>query len=117
MVRTSERLITGTRGPQSKPRIAEALPGAATDLLPAAVADARREAGSLLAYAAGRDRTFLITHADEQLDAERLSTFREYVRQRAAGKPLQYITGSQESYGLEFAATTEASSPRPEIAP
>jgi len=59
--------------PQSTLTIADALREAATDLRLAGVADARREAGSLLAYAAGRDRTFLITHADEQLDAERLA--------------------------------------------
>ena len=94
--------------------IADALREAATHLRLAGVADARREAGSLLAHVAGRDRTFLITHADEQLDAERLSTFREYVRQRAAGKPLQYITGRQEFYGLEFEVTPEVLIPRPE---
>ena len=99
---------------QSTRTIADVLREAATHLRLAGVADARREAGSLLAHAAGRDRTFLITHADEQLDAERLSTFREYVRQRAAGKPLQYITGRQEFYGLEFEVTPEVLIPRPE---
>ena len=101
-------------GRQLKLTIAEALREGATQLRLAGVADARREAGSLLAHSAGRDRTFLITHADEELDAERLSNFREYVKQRAAGKPLQYITGRQEFYGLEFDVNTDVLIPRPE---
>ena len=99
---------------QSTRTIAEALREGATRLRVAGVREARREAGSLLAHAAGRDRTFLITHADEELDAERLSTFRALVVRRAAGEPLQYITGRQEFYGLEFDVNADVLIPRPE---
>jgi release factor glutamine methyltransferase len=80
----------------------------------AGVEDARREAGSLLAHAAGRDRTFLLTHADEELTPAQLSAFRECVARRAAGEPLQYITGRQWFYGLEFEVTPDVLIPRPE---
>jgi release factor glutamine methyltransferase len=94
--------------------IADALREAAASLRVAGVADGRREAGSLLSHAAGLDRTFLITHADEELTPAQLSTFRECVAERAAGKPLQYITGRQWFYGLEFEVTPDVLIPRPE---
>jgi release factor glutamine methyltransferase len=94
--------------------IAEALREAATALRLAGVSDARREAGSLLAHATARDRTFLITHADEALTADRLSAFRASVARRASGEPLQYITGHQEFYGLAFEVNADVLIPRPE---
>src|SRR5947209_11940960 len=94
--------------------IADALREAAASLRVAGVADARREAGSLLSHAASLDRTFLITHADEELTPVQLSAFRECVAERAAGKPLQYITGRQWFYGLEFEVTPDVLIPRPE---
>jgi release factor glutamine methyltransferase len=99
---------------QAAMTIADALREAATSLRIAGVADARREAGSLLAHAAGRDRTFLITHAGEVLTARQLSAFRNAVARRASGEPLQYITGRQWFYGLEFEVTPDVLIPRPE---
>ena len=93
---------------------AEALAAAARALGAAGVPEARREAGSLLAHATGRDRTYLLTHDDEPLSHEHLSAYREAVRRRAAGEPLQYIRGSQEFYGLDFEVTPDVLIPRPE---
>jgi release factor glutamine methyltransferase len=78
------------------------------------VDEARREAGSLLSHAVSRDRTFLITHADELLTAEQLRYYRASVARRAAGEPLQYIKGSQEFYGLDFEVNPDVLIPRPE---
>ena len=80
----------------------------------AGVAEARRESGSLLSHAAGRDRTFVITHADEPLENEALETFRNAIARRAAGEPLQYITGHQEFFKLDFEVTPDVLIPRPE---
>jgi release factor glutamine methyltransferase len=80
----------------------------------AGVPEARREAGSLLAHATARDRTFLITHADELLSLDELKRFREFVVRRAAGEPLQYITGRQEFFSLDFEVTPDVLIPRPE---
>jgi release factor glutamine methyltransferase len=94
--------------------IAEALLDAAERLRVSGVAEARREAGSLLSHALARDRTFLITHADERLTAEQLHTYLSLVERRASGEPLQYIKGTQEFYGLDFEVTPDVLIPRPE---
>ena len=82
--------------------IAEALVLATQQLRKAGVPDARLEAGSLLAHVLGRDRTFIISHADETINESELERFSEIVATRATGRPLQYITGRQEFYGLDF---------------
>jgi len=80
----------------------------------AGVPEARREAGSLLSFVLGKDRTFLISHADDQADEDSLEQMREFVERRAAGEPLQYITGVQDFYGREFRVTPDVLIPRPE---
>jgi release factor glutamine methyltransferase len=94
--------------------IAEALLGGSRTLAQAGVPEARREAGSLLSFILGKDRTFLISHSDEQLDGDRLARFRESVERRASGEPLQYITGVQDFFGREFRVTPDVLIPRPE---
>ena len=94
--------------------ISEALREAARVLAEGGVAEARREAGSLMAHALGRDRTYVLTHAERAPDAETLTRFRSSVARRAAGEPLQYVTGRQEFYGLDFEVTSDVLIPRPE---
>jgi release factor glutamine methyltransferase len=94
--------------------IAGALDEAAAVLRAASVTDARREAATLLAATIERDRAFLFTHSDDALAADQLALFRARVRRRAAGEPLQYVTGRQEFYGLEFEVTPAVLIPRPE---
>ena len=91
-----------------------ALAEAAETLRAGGVAEARREAATLLAATAGRDRAYLIAHDEDALPAEVLSLFRERTRRRAAGEPLQYITGRQEFYGLDFEVNAAVLIPRPE---
>lgn len=80
----------------------------------ASVPEARREAGSLLSFVIGKDRTFLISHADDPVGDEDLARFRKDVERRAAGEPLQYITGVQDFFGREFRVTPDVLIPRPE---
>lgn len=94
--------------------IADLLRDATRALQTAGVPEARREAGSLLSFVIGKDRTFLISHAEDRLDAMVLDRFRETVGRRAQGEPLQYITGVQDFYGREFRVTTDVLIPRPE---
>lgn len=88
---------------------------AAAELLRAAgVIDSRLEAGSLLAHALGRDRTYVITHRDRLITSEQLERFRLLVARRVAREPLQYITGYQEFFKLQFEVTPDVLIPRPE---
>ena len=80
----------------------------------AGVPEARREAGSLLSFILRKDRTFLISHAEDQVDENTLDQLREFVERRATGEPLQYITGVQDFYGREFRVTPDVLIPRPE---
>ena len=94
--------------------IGEALRRAAQELDHAGVAEARREAGSLLSHVIGKDRTFLISHAEDALDEHELESFAKGITRRAAGEPLQYITGTQDFFGRAFHVTPDVLIPRPE---
>ena len=94
--------------------IADALTTAAQVLSSAGVPEARREAGSLLSFILGKDRTFLIAHAQDQLGDDAFQRFQEGVERRASGEPLQYITGVQDFFGREFRVTPDVLIPRPE---
>ncbi len=94
--------------------IAEALKEASRMLDAAGVPEAWREASSLLSFVLGKDRTFLISHAEDPVDDDSLDRLREFVERRAAGEPLQYITGFQDFYGREFRVTADVLIPRPE---
>src|SRR5688572_18149790 len=94
--------------------IAEALTKGAHVLNGAGVPEARREAASLLSFILGKDRTFLISHAEDQLSQDSFRRFQEDVERRASGEPLQYITGVQDFFGREFRVTPDVLIPRPE---
>lgn len=80
----------------------------------AGVPEARREASSLLGFVLSRDRTFLISHAENLIDDQDLNDFQNLIRRRADGEPLQYLTSSQDFYGLDFKVTPDVLIPRPE---
>jgi release factor glutamine methyltransferase len=94
--------------------IAEATLEATQVLRRAGVPEARREAASLMAHVIGRDRTYLITHAEQAVSPSDARRFDEYVERRAQGEPLQYITGHQEFFNLDFEVTPAVLIPRPE---
>jgi len=94
--------------------IAEVLREASRVLEAGGVPEARREAGSLLSFVLGKDRTFLISHAEDPVDEDSFERLREVVERRASGEPLQYIVGVQDFFGREFRVTPEVLIPRPE---
>ena len=94
--------------------IAQALVEAAHLLRKAGIAEARRDAATLLADLIGRDNTYLIAHAERELTGQDIDQYRNYVEQRAAGMPLQYITGHQEFFNLDFEVTPDVLIPRPD---
>lgn len=94
--------------------IAETILDGAHHLRVAGVPEARREVGSILGHVLGRDRSFILTHADDLLDEEQDKAFRTLLTRRASGEPLQYLTGHQEFFGLDFEVTPDVLIPRPE---
>jgi release factor glutamine methyltransferase len=71
-------------------------------------------AEALLMHVLSRDRAFLHAHPEYELTAREARAFEEAVVKRANGIPLQYITGHQEFWGLDFIVTPAVLIPRPE---
>jgi release factor glutamine methyltransferase len=102
------------KGGKNGATIAEALKEASERLRAESVPNDLLDAQTLLAEAGGFDRTYLIINFNQQAPEDLLSKFRAMVNRRAAGEPLQYITGHQEFFGLDFEVTPDVLIPRPE---
>lgn len=76
--------------------------------------DARRDAELLLCRTAQKDRAWLLARMQAAADPAILATFDKAVERRSRREPLQYITGVQEFWGLEFSVTPDVLVPRPE---
>jgi len=68
----------------------------------------------LLLHSLGRDRSWLYSHADEQLDPYLIANYFTLIARRVTGEPTQYLTGKHEFWGLEFEVTPAVLIPRPE---
>lgn len=96
------------------PNISETLKTAAEVLQQSGIAEPRREANSLLAFALQKDKTFLIAHSEYELSPDEEKRFQKFLQRRANREPFQYITGKQEFYGLDFEVSKDVLIPRPE---
>lgn len=74
----------------------------------------RLTAEILLAYQLNLDRVRLYLNLDKPLTAEEISGYRSVIRRRIRPEPLQYITGVQEFWSLEFTVNPQVLIPRPE---
>lgn len=83
-------------------------------MLAAVSAAAEQDARLLLIFATGRDYAWLLAHPDAELETAERARFEEALAHRRCGTPMQYITGVQEFYGLEFRVTPDVLIPRPE---
>lgn len=68
----------------------------------------------LLLHVAGGDRTWLYAHPEDEITLEQELEFFGLIESRCAGTPLQYLTGKQEFWGIEFEVTPAVLIPRPE---
>jgi release factor glutamine methyltransferase len=68
----------------------------------------------LLAHLLKKKRLDLYMEFERDLDDPTLEKLREMVKRRAAGEPLQYITGETEFCGLKFLVDKRVLIPRPE---
>jgi release factor glutamine methyltransferase len=94
--------------------ISETLKPATEILQTAGIAEPRREAASLLAFALGKNQTFLVAHSEYELSEREEKHFYNLVERRRRREPFQYITGCQEFYGLDFEVSPAVLIPRPE---
>jgi release factor glutamine methyltransferase len=72
------------------------------------------DAQLLLAHVLARSRSWLLAHADQQLDAAACTAFAALLARRAAGEPLAYITGRREFWSLSLHVNPAVLVPRPE---
>lgn len=86
-----------------------------TDLLgQAGTPEPRLTAEVLLCHALDRERSYLYSHPEADLNESGRADYDRYIKERLSGRPTQYITGRQEFYGHEFRVTPAVLIPRPE---
>jgi release factor glutamine methyltransferase len=68
----------------------------------------------LLAFVLQWDRIRVLSHTEDPVSEEAWNRFQNLVRRRTKGEPLQYLTGTQEFYGLDYRLGSGALIPRPE---
>lgn len=95
-------------------KIADAIRCATERLVQAGIQNARLDAEVLLSHILERDRAWLITHNNDNLDNENYRLFEDAINRRSRREPLQYIIGRQEFWGLDFIVTPDVLIPRPE---
>ena len=108
--------------PRSRPQrilnivrtIGEAITEGARQLEAAGDSQPRRTAGVLLAHRLGVDRTHLLMHPEEVIAEVDYQVYLRMIDRRTAGEPVQYITGHQEFYRLDFVVGPAVLIPRPE---
>ena len=74
----------------------------------------RQEAELLLRSALGRERIYLIAHAEDTVDPSSTRTAQAWFARRRSGEPISYITGWREFYGLALRVSPDVLIPRPE---
>ncbi len=74
----------------------------------------RRDAEVLLAHVLRCDQAALLTHPERLLSPDESDQLESFLKRRLASEPMQYITGSQEFFGLLFEVTADVLIPRPE---
>ena len=94
--------------------IKELITRAESTLAASGIAEPRREAMSLLALALQQDKTFLYARPEYVPSTSEIALFDSFLERRSRREPLQYISGVQEFYGLEFDVTPDVLIPRPE---
>jgi release factor glutamine methyltransferase len=74
----------------------------------------RRDGELILAHVLGCDQTALLTHPERSLSTKEAEQFEALLKRRQASEPVQYLTGTQEFFGLLFEVSPDVLIPRPE---
>lgn len=73
----------------------------------------RLDAEVLLAFTMKRGRASLLTHPERRLTAGQARRFLRLIARRKQRRPIPYLTGRVEFFGLDFAVTPQVLIPRP----
>ncbi len=76
--------------------------------------EAQIEAEILLSEVLNKNRTWLKTWSDYELNETELASFAKFLQRRVSGEPLAYIIGFQEFWSLSLKVTEHTLIPRPE---
>ncbi len=75
---------------------------------------AQLDAEILLAKSLNKNRSYLYTWPEQDLNAAQIQHFQEYINKRKTGIPIAYLLGNKEFWSLNFTVTTDTLIPRPE---
>ena len=100
--------------PEKKWKIKDLLSVAADYLRQKQIENPRLTAEVLLAHGLKLERIGLYLNFDKPLTKEEVSDFRALIQRRIGHEPLQYITGKQEFWSLDFEVNSKVLVPRPE---
>ncbi len=81
---------------------------------PERAANARRDTELLLRFVLECRREELLANPLREITAEQSERFNRLVDERVAGRPIQYIVGTQQFWGLELSVSPDVLIPRPE---
>jgi release factor glutamine methyltransferase len=112
--RGSERLSADEAPYNTLVQLRQAVHSAIAQLQAAASEEARLHAEVLVFHVLGCDRAYLFAHPERELTSAEQSQYDTLVARRAAGEPLQYLTGHQEFWKADFLVTPAVLIPRPE---
>jgi len=85
-----------------------------TAITQAATLITQRDAETLALHLLQQPRAWLLAHPEAELTDRQAAKLLSLSERRAAGEPLQYLTGVQEFYGLTLRVTPAVLIPRPE---
>lgn len=78
------------------------------------IENARTEAEVLLSHVLSRNRADIYAHPEEEVEVKSAGRYSRALSLRAAGKPLQYITGATDFFNVTVAVNPHVLIPRPE---
>jgi len=86
----------------------------ASGLLKNSSDSARLDAEVLLCHLLQKDRAYLITWPEKDIDSATVETYRQWIQRRQAGEPIAYIIGQREFWSLNLHVNQHTLIPRPE---
>lgn len=95
-------------------KVRELLKNGTVKLTEYKIEDAILKVRMLLLYELQIQNEYLAVHLDEEASSEMAQNFEKHLEELIAGKPIQYITNSQEFFGLDFYIDENVLIPQPD---